>query len=347
MDRDYPEQYSKELLKIIKGISIGKPIVVGSSADHKILYSADYDLMENIILRSGTVRIFKSKIKKITKLCKITDIKIGEITEWNLLKKPHIKNSVVKEYNQGDELKHVQYLWSEQIITHDEFMAAEKLLKPHLTPIEFLTAKKELRFGVLRWTPKEVANGYKELRDKSLFYLEDAFKSKGITKIDVVAWVKNKYSEFSNIILWTNSKGKPYAYIPALKKGLAENMLEFEAEGNYVKLAKRMLSLAKQYKDSTIIEKLTDILNSPIGKLYLVVSDMEVLEEFPKAINQIKKRKELDLMKDDFAKLFFPELKHALPDLKLLPKLREILQEKMKKALEVASLLPIPRDYRI
>jgi len=344
MERDFPDQYSKELVKVIKGLSIGKPIVVGSSADPKIMYSADYDLIEEVILRPGSTKIFQNKIKKIQKLGKITDIKIGEITEWNLLKKPHIK-SIVKDYNQQSELEHLSALWANKIITQNEFKLGKKLLKSHLTPVEFLTAKKELRFGLLRWTPKEIASGYKELRGKNIFYLEDAFKSKGITKIDVVAWVKNKYVDFSNIILWTHSN-KPYAYIPALKKGLAENMLEFEAEGNYVKLAKRMLSLSKQYKDTPIVDKLTEILNSPLGKLYLVVSDMEVLEE-TKTQNKVNTRKELDLLKDDFAKLFFPELKHALPDLKLLPKLREVLQKEMKKALEVASLLPIPRDYRI
>lgn len=346
MDRDFPEQYSSELLKILKTISIGIPVVVGSSADSRIMYSADYDLMEEVILRRSSVSTFQKKIKKIQKIGKIVDTKIGEISEWNLLKKPFIKNGNVKNYNQGDELKHLSALWSSEIITHDEFMTAQKLLKPHLTAVEFLVAKKELRFGILRWTTKEIFQGYKELRDKNIFYLHDAFKSKGITKVDVICWFKTKYIEVSNIILWTSSSGKYYAYIPALKKALAENILEFEAEENYVKVAKRMFSLAKQYKDSNIIEKLTTILNSPLGKLYLVTSDMELLEEFPNAVRK-NKRKELNYMKDEFAKLFFPELKHAVPNLKILDKMKEVLQSETKKALEAAKLLPIPRDYQI
>jgi hypothetical protein len=73
---------------------------------------------------------------------------------------------------------------------------------------------------------------------------------------------------------------------------------------------------------------------------------MEVLEEFPKAVSK-NKRKQLNLLKDDFAKLFFPELKGAVPDLKLLPKLKEVLQSEMKKVLELKRLLPVPRDYQI
>jgi len=334
------------LIKVLKLISFGTPFVVGSSADYQIMYSADYDLLEEVILRRGIVKKFQDKIHKLEKIGKITEVKIGEISQWNLLKKPYIENSKVHKYNQKDELAHLSKLWQNKIITHDEYMMASDLLKPHLNPVEFLEARKELRFGVLRWSNPEIFRGYKELRDKSIIYLEDAFKSKGITKIDLIVWVNQKYSEFSNIILWTNRSGKYFAYIPSVKKSLKENILEFEADQNYVKVAKRMYSLAKQFKDQSILDSLRSILNSPIGKLYMVVADMEVLEEFPNAVTQARKRKQLDLFKDQFAKLYFPNLKNATPKTKLTY-LNEILQSEMKKALTEAKLLPIPRDYTI
>lgn len=346
MERRFPEQYSSSLVKVLKAISFGTPYIVGSSADYQIMYSADYDLMEEVILRRGIVKKFQDKIHKLERIGKVTEVKIGEISQWNLLKKPYIQNSKVHNYNQKDELAHLSKLWQQKIITHDEYMMASNLLKPHLNPIEFLIARKELRFGILRWSNPEIYKGYKELRDKSIYYLEDAFKSKGITKIDFIAWVNQKYTEFSNIILWTNRSGKYYAYVPSVKKALKENILEFEAEQNYVKVAKRMYSLAKQFKDASIIDSLQSILNSPLGKLYMVVADMEVLEEFPNAVTQARKRKELDLLKDQFAKLYFPDLKGATPKMKL-DYLKEILQSEMKKALTEAKLLPVPRDYII
>jgi len=269
MERQFPEQYSNDLLRVLKAISFGTPLVVGSSADYRIMYSADYDLMETIPLKKSSMRTFQKKIKKIQRIGKIVDTKIGEISEWNLLKRPFIKNGTVKNYDQGNELEHLSALWSAKIITHDELMLGQELLKPELTAVEFITAKKELRFGLLRWTTREIAQGYKTLRDKQIIYLDQAFQTKGITKIDVIVWVKNKYVEVSNIVLWTK-RNKFIAYVPPIKKGLAENILEFEAEGNYVKVAKRMLSLAKLYKDKTNVDKLTEILNSPLGKLYLV-----------------------------------------------------------------------------
>ena len=347
MERDFPQQYSKPLRKVLKALSFGTPNVIGSSADYKVLYSADYDLVENVIVRRNTAKAFQRKIKAILKVGKLVDMKIGEVSEWNLLKKPYIKNEKVHNYKQKDELAHLAYLWQNKIITHDEFMSATEMLQPHLSAEEFLLAKKELRFGLLRWTIHEVMQGYKELRDQKPMWLEDAFKTKGITKLDLVAWVNTKYVEFSNIILWTNRSGKAYAYIPALKKSLMEDILLFQCEKNYVKLAKRMLSLAKQYKDTEIVDKLVTILNSPLGKLYMLTADLEVLDEFPQAITQARKRHELDLMRDYFAKLYFPELNRAVPNIHLLPKLREVLQSEMKIALENSKLLPVPRDYRI
>jgi hypothetical protein len=347
MERQYPDQYSKPLAKLLKAISFGTPNVVGSSADPQIMYSADYDLIENVILRRGSSKKFQEKVRKIQKVAKIVDIKCGEISQWNLLKKPYVENGKVKKYKQEDELKHLSALWQNKIITHDEYMSASELLTPNLDAVAFLEARKELRFGLLKWTVSEVLQGYKELRDESIYYLEDAFRSKGITKLDLIAWATDKYIEISNIVVWVNSKGKPYAYIPALKKALKENILEYEADENYVKLAKRMYSLAKQYKDTSIVEALKSILNSPIGKLYMVTADMEVLEEFPNAVTQSRKRKQLDSFKNFFAKLYFPELNNATPSNTKLSYLKEILQEEMKKALKKANLLPIPRDYMI
>ena len=133
MERKFPEQYSKPLIKILKLISFGTPFVVGSSADYQIMYSADYDLMEDVIFRKDSVRKFQNKIHKLERLGKVVEVKIGEISQWNLLKKPYIENGKVHKYSQKDELAHLSKLWQQEIITHDEYMMASDLLKPHLT----------------------------------------------------------------------------------------------------------------------------------------------------------------------------------------------------------------------
>ena len=346
MDRLFPQQYSTQLRKVLKAVSIGSPKVVGSAANPTILYSADYDLMENVVYKRSSMRMFQRKIANMSKVGKIVDIKCGELSEYNLLKKPFIKNGFVKDYSRTKELAHLNTLWQKQVITQSEYNNARTLLKENLTAFEYLIAKKELRFGLLRWTPQEIAQGNKIFR-KRVIYLDEALKSRGITKVDVIAWVNTKYVEVSNIIFWTKASGLSYAYVPAVKKALAEDILYYEAEGNYVKVAKRILSLAYQFHDTEIIDVLTNILNSPLGKLYIVTTHLEVLDEFPEAIKSAKKREELNYMRDDFAKLFFPEFRGAVPNLNLLPKMYEVLQREMEITLKKEGLLPIPKKYQI
>jgi hypothetical protein len=171
-------------------------------------------------------------------------------------------------------------------------------------------------------------------------------KTKGITKVDVVAWVKDKYVEVSNIILWTKRGGVPYAHIPNVRQSLAADADYYLHEGNFFKAAKRLYAIAKNRKDQTVMDALRTMLNSPLGAVYTVVSDLKVLDEFPKAVQTEKKRVELDLMRDRMAKLYFPEFDRAKNPSTLLPRLEEVLQENSRKALEELGFLPFPRLYR-
>jgi len=326
-------------------MSIGPPNLVGSGADHRLMYAADYDLIEKVTASAPSIRRFQALIKKASKYGKITDIKCGEVSEWNLMTKVRMSGRKVVGYNQKEELAHLSKLWQNKIVTHDEFMMMSDLLTPSMTISESVKARKEGRFGVLRWTPKDVYDGYLKLRDGKIMYLTEAVKTKGITKVDLVAWIQDKYVEVSNIIVFTNRSGKPLPKLNNLKESLSENLLAYEVDGNYIKVAKRMFAIAKLRKDTETIDTLLDILNSQLGSLYLVTADLEVLQEFPSAINSSRKRLQLDLMRDRFAKLFYPEFNKAVPSLKLLPVLEEVLQRETKKALEEEGLLPIPKDY--
>ena len=331
--RPFPAQFSTPVRMVLDAISIGKPTVVGSAEDHKVMYSADYDLLENIELKKSSVKSFQELVRRTQKVATITDIKCGEVMHWNLLK---------GEYNRDAELKHLGELWQQGVLTESEVHDAKTLLKEHLTIPEKLRAKKELRFGVLRWTPDEVYAGHKTFR-KHVFYLEDCFKSTGVTKVDAVAWVKDRYIEVSNLIFW-HKDGKLFAKTKPLKDALAEDIVLYEDEGNYVKVAKRMLSIAKNQHYVTDEQKLRQVLNSPLGAVYTVVADLELLEEFPDAVRH-HKREELDYMRDRMAKVYFPEFDHADDPKTILPRLREELQTEMKKQLELQHLLPVRKDY--
>jgi len=334
MGRLFPEQYSAPVRKLMEKVAFGPPDLMGSSGDPKVMYAADYDLLEYVPFRgAASVKAFQ---RKVASLAGITDIKCGENPDWNLCQG--------KTYKQKKELDHLHRLWGEKVITDAEMKMGMKLLKERLTPAEKVAVRKELKFGVYRWTPKEVAAGVKEDRLGHPVRLEDAMKSKGITKVDVLAWVKDKYVEVSNIILWTSRGGKPFAHIPHVLQGLREDVAYYVAEGNYFKAAKRMLSIAKNRRDVRSQEALYTILNSQLGHIYLVVSDLKVLKEFPTSAE--KKRLELDRMRDDMAKLYYPEFDTAKNPAFLLPSLERKLQEETRKQLEEAGFLPLRGDYK-
>lgn len=334
--RKFPEQFSSPVRKVLNAVSLGTPHVMGSSDDEKVMYSGDYDLLETRPLGRHSVADFKRLVKNASRVGTITDVKVGEVAEWNLLQS--------SKYNAKTELKRLGELWQEGVLTSEEVRHAKNVLKPHLSLHEWADARKELRFGVLRWTPQEVASGVKKYRGR-VFYLEDAFKTSGITKLDLVAWVKDKYVEVSNIILWTHG-GKPYADVPRVERSLAEDILRFEEEGRYMKVAKRMYSIAKVRGLVADQEALLGILNSHLGALYILVSDLEVLVEFPKATSPARRREELDLMRDRMGKLFYGEFANATNPKELLPRLREVLERETKKALEELKLLPLSKYYK-
>ena len=344
-ERTFPDQFSTPLRKVLSAMSIGPPNLVGSGADHRVMYAADYDMIENATASAPSIRKFQALVKKASKYGKITDIKCGEVSQWNLMSKVRMSGRKVVGYNQEEELAHLRELWQKKIVTHDEFMTMTSLLKPNLTILESVHARKEGRFGILRWTPKDVAEGYLKLRDGKIMYLTEAIKSKGITKVDLIAWIHDKYVEVSNIIIFTNRSGKPLPKLNNIKESLSENLLAYEVEGNYMKVAKRMFAIAKLRNDTATTEALLEILNSHLGAIYLVISDLEVLQDFPNAVTSTRKRLELDTMRDRFAKLFYPDFNKAVPSLKLLPVLKEVLHKEVKTALETKRLLPIPKDY--
>jgi hypothetical protein len=263
---------------------------------------------------------------------RITDIKVGEVPEWQLL--------TSRPYSQKREMEHLNRLWQDGVVTDAELKAARAMLKPHLTLPEQVEARKELRFGVLRWTPAEVAKGTKTFRGRTI-RLEDAMRSSGITKVDLVAWVKDKYVEVSDIILWTKG-GKPYAKVPDPIRSIQEDIAVMEQEERFMKLAKRMYSIAKVKGYVRDQEALLEVLNSHLGAIYVVLGDLELLQEFPSATKS-KRRQQLDLMRDRMAKLFYDEFDGQMPS---VDHLRTVLEKETKKALVKRGLYPLSKHYK-
>jgi hypothetical protein len=158
---------------------------------------------------------------------------------------------------------------ADNIISSQEAQEAKGLLK---TP-------KEIKFHIVRWTPKEILNGKKTLRDGRTYSLAEAVQSPTITKLDVIALVSGRYTDFS--IIYEFHLGSKILNEDVIdpEASLKESIKQYQREGNRFKVLKRKFSLAKLQNNTKELQKIHTILNSEAGKLYTLYSDVKTLAD--------------------------------------------------------------------
>lgn len=290
--KSFPENYSSDAVRVLdtmsftKGKSVG---LLGSMSLRSQLYAGDYDAFEIVNLKetSDTTALhtlavrFKEIVKEMKDIPKtfIGDIKAGSIEEWRVLPKTaKVKDGKLEGMDVVASRKVLDSLKEKKVISPNEYRFAYSLLKGKMTPIRFLEAKQKLKFHIVRWSVEDVLRGEKRLRDGRIFTLEEAFSSPSITKMDVISYVQNnRYTDFSMIYYFRNN-GKLlnpdlYDFVDSIK----ENILYYTKKGNLFKVLKRKFALAKFERNAKVIETLTPILNSDLGRLYHIVGDIGTL----------------------------------------------------------------------
>ena len=279
--RDFPEQYPPDAVRIIEAMTFseGKSIeIIGSASLRSQQYSGDYDIMEDVVVNYSSNaeagRYLADEFKKIIKRLQridnlyIGDIKCGAIQDW----------LVIDEHTTVKQAKtKINELLAEKIINKEEADKALSLLKPG--KINKLNAIGSIKFHILRWTPKDILKGELTLRDGSKIKLEDAILTPGMAKLDVIALVQSKYTELAVVYNFYN-KDKPLNVLKKdLKQSILDNIAIYKAEGNKFKVLKRRFALAKLLNDKASVKRLSNILNSELGKLYVVYSDVKTLAD--------------------------------------------------------------------
>jgi hypothetical protein len=151
------------------------------------------------------------------------------------------------------------------------------MLNDATTPFTFIKARKSIRFHILRWKPIDILNGVLDYRSHS-FALEDALKSGGMVKIDVIANINEQFTEFSVIYELFVSGKSITAPVPVFVSSLTEDMIYYEMIDPF-KALKRFFSLARYFKEYKTMEKLVPILNGDLGRLYQMLGDLKTLED--------------------------------------------------------------------
>lgn len=384
--KNYPLNYSDEVVDVIAMMSISNSSqIVGSMALKSQQYSGDYDLIEIVNEKykskdtalNAYVKTFQSKIIKMldTKDIYIGDIKAGLVEDWIVIpEKAQIKNGRIINFNKMESLKKLDTLKKDNVITGDEYNYTKKMLSKKLTIDTFLQMKKEIRFHIVRWTPEEVLKGVVVLRNKKKMTLKEAFSSNSVIKLDIVAYINGRFSDFSNIYI-LKYNGIPINNVDLNEQSsIKQDLMYFLSSDNYYKAFKRLFSLVRKEGDKgeavTLLQKLTTMFNSDLGRLYLLKTDIEtlifLLDNF-KNISPEKLRYELNQFRVRLGNIYSIDKVGTDKELESLKKLTqlptltaglknklELLREKYttilnKETLNYAeenSLLPIPSKYK-
>jgi len=210
--------------------------------------------------------------------CFIGDIKCGEEKVWDVFNKnAGIVDDKVQNFNPTESKGRIDNLLKHNIIGPAEAKEADALLNKATTPLGFITAKKTIKFHVLRWKPQQIMEGYQEYRGHR-FTLEDAAVSGGLVKVDAVANIADRYTEFSTIYdVLLNGKlvsERPSNIVQSLK-----NDILFYNRTNPFKALKRFFALCKLRKDAKAAAVLVPIMNSDLGRLYQIIGDLQTLRD--------------------------------------------------------------------
>jgi len=280
--KDYPDGYPSDALEILRNMSFtnGKNVrVVGSMALRSQIYAGDYDAIEFVDVIGTKQLVIRDLVKKFKQIIKnlkslpntyIGDIKSGSIEDWVIIN---------DRYNYDKSIEKLEQLHKEGIITPDEYHDGKKRIKPDVSKLELLALRRDFRPNIIRWSPRDVMLGFKILKDKRKFTLEEAFQTPTITKLDVVSWVQNnRFTDFSMIYQFKNNGRSMNLVITDIESSIRENIFMLHHDGNYFKMAKRMFALAKFKGYIDILEKLSPLFNGDVGRLYMVYGDIGTLE---------------------------------------------------------------------
>jgi len=272
-EKEYPYSYPKDAVRVLNAMVFPKAQlkIMGSASLVSQRYTGDYDGYE---IAEGSpdelAKYFQSTIRRLQKIPNtyIGDIKCGIIEEWRVLP-PDTKNLA--------HTQKVDSLFASKIISADEAKLALSLLSTKPSKVNVLKAQKELKFHIIRWTPKQVLTGYQTLRDGRKYTLQEAIQSPTITKIDVISLVNGKYTDFSVIYEFRHNGKALNPDIIDPEKSIKNDITLYQAEGNRFKVIKRKFALAKLKNQP--LEKYHKLLNSELGKIYVLYSDVKTVAD--------------------------------------------------------------------
>jgi len=281
----FPDNYSQEVLRVFEALSmtdLKKFYLVGSASLRSQQYSADFDCMEKVRISNAAemVHNLRDVVKSLRAIpdCFIGDIKCGEEKSWDVFNgNAAIVDGKVQNFNPTESKRRLDNLRNRNIIGPKEAKEAAALLDKATTRLGFIIAKKTIKFHILRWKPQQILEGFQEYRGHR-FTLEDAVTSRGLIKVDAVANIADRYTEFSTIYDTYLNGELVSARGSNIVQALSDDIM-FYNKTNPFKALKRYFALVKLRKDAKAAAILVPIMNSDLGRLYQIIGDLQTLRD--------------------------------------------------------------------
>lgn len=289
--KPYPSGYSPTIQRILRDASFsdGKDVVIlGSGSLRSQQYAADVDAYERTEIKgrskadalSKAARRFQAILRRLLQqpFTYVMDIKCGSIEDWIVIPKDSfVEKGRIHGYDSVTAKAKLRQLQEDGVITEDEYTSAFELLNRKLTPNTFLDVKQELRFNLMRWTPKEILEGKKVYRGREVT-LEEAMSQPTIMKLDLVVLVDGVFTEVSIIyeLLYKDERINNFPTVDVLRS-VRENVLHYWKSNNPFKMAKRMFTIARFTERTKDVDKLIPFFNSDLGRLYAIISDLDTI----------------------------------------------------------------------
>jgi hypothetical protein len=169
----------------------------------------------------------------------------------------------IKNYGDVDINVNIPYKYKDEVI--ERIKEIEKLY--YLTEIKIQNKDKKIKHE----NTKNIEKDINELTD--------------MIKIDFKIFTDKELDAYEALIFFDEGLKK--------KISIRETLMPYLYEGNYWKLLKRMLSIARYKKDNHTVNIIKDYIDSEIGEVGRYMSLLETIEELDKAFNLGDKLKDM------------------------------------------------------
>ena len=284
----------KEVIGILTLDPETPPRIVGSFRYKIHEYPSDIDLYEAIhtccTYNSSVQKIIEGihgMIKRIQerRFTYLGDFKAG-VDERYLVNIGDYdpKTDKLEGYDQYRIIQDIADLYTKRLLTKHEAVGIIKKVPSKPTAYQYQTLRDAVRERyIVRWTTKELLQGYKVLPLRKRITLSEALSQGTVVKADLWALVDDRFMEVTNWFMLVARIDGENVYLSEkpdmYQKSLKREIMLYRNPGfkKHMKLAKRMWLYAISKEDHYTIKKLYPLFSSPIAKLNQIQSELDIL----------------------------------------------------------------------